>query len=302
MNTSNLIKEFDLSPYLLASKAFAEGGEGCLFEGKLKSSSSYLNNKKRKLEENKEGQEKEELIAVKIYKKDPYIEKGSFMQEATLQYELKHPLLLPILGIIQSKEAIVYPRLYGSLGDYIQEYKKISSFEQHLSMAKNMVESVVFLHSRNLIHKDLGLNNFLVDKKDKVNKVVLADLSTVSNVSSKENLQDIGNPTGCIEFCAPELFNNYHPNPVPASKASDIYALSISLWCLFSMKIPYNSTNLRTDSQIERHVLKGGRLPFSRSIPLVIREMISSGWNHIPEKRITAEEMKNILYSNFIFS
>ncbi|XP_063714304.1 RAF proto-oncogene serine/threonine-protein kinase-like isoform X2 [Symsagittifera roscoffensis] len=114
--------------------------------------------------------------------------------------------------------------------------KYLNNYEK-LRIAMQTAQGMSYLHSKNIIHRDLKSNNiFLLDDYDftvKIGDFGLATLKSKWNNTGQEK-----QPTGSILWMAPEVLIFNSDNPY--SYKSDVYSFGIVLFELFSGKLPYN--------------------------------------------------------------
>lgn len=109
-----------------------------------------------------------------------------------------------------------------TLKDYIKN--NISKNETYI-IIKDIVKSLAYLHSKNIIHCDLTLNNILIDN----NKIIkLCDFGLAEYINDGDHV--IKNKTyGTHTYLAPECIKNYK-----YSYKSDIYSLAIIIFELLN--------------------------------------------------------------------
>src|SRR5437660_7606520 len=112
---------------------------------------------------------------------------------------------------------------------------------------------------------DLGLCQQLVDKKDNPDKIF-----------------------GVIPYIAPEVLSKK-----PYMKESDIYSFGMIMWELTTGKKPFHDRShnhcLITD------ILKGERPQITDDTPKFYAELMKRCWDHNPENRPTAREIRGCL-------
>nr|QBK88749.1 MAG: CAMK family serine/threonine kinase [Mimivirus LCMiAC01] len=117
-----------------------------------------------------------------------------------------------------------------TLNEYILDnYNKIGEDDIKKIFMK-IVNAVNFLHSNNIIHCDLKLDNILINDKQDI-KIIDFDLS---KICKDEYLSE--NIFGTMQYIAPESYDL-----CIYSKKSDIWSLGIILYIFITKKFPYNS-------------------------------------------------------------
>ncbi|OQR83013.1 protein kinase [Achlya hypogyna] len=152
----------------------------------------------------------------------------------------------------------------------------------------HIIKGLVYLHSMQIIHRDLKSRNVLLDSADG-ETVKLTDFGV-----SKEDLQEtmtVG--VGTYRWMAPEILKEGH-----YSIAADIYSFGILLSELDTHKIPYAGARHPTtnkplvDTAIMSMVINGTLQPtFSANCPAWVHSIALRCLEHDPEVRPTARQL-----------
>jgi len=119
----------------------------------------------------------------------------------------------------------------------INQTKKSITNKVKIKYLKEIVQGMVYLHSMDIVHRDLKLSNILIGK-DK--KVKICDFGTSKN-STKANKTFCGTPSHMApELCSLSLKNIEH-------KLTDIYSFGILIWELWACKEPYIKEKMSQD-------------------------------------------------------
>eukprot|EP00471_Norrisiella_sphaerica_P012273 CAMPEP_0184496234 /NCGR_PEP_ID=MMETSP0113_2-20130426/33405_1 /TAXON_ID=91329 /ORGANISM="Norrisiella sphaerica, Strain BC52" /LENGTH=367 /DNA_ID=CAMNT_0026882765 /DNA_START=86 /DNA_END=1185 /DNA_ORIENTATION=+ len=195
---------------------------------------------------------------------DPKITKEliqEFQNEVSMLSKLRHPNIVQILATVSTPPNLCIvcewmPR--GSLHHVLHASKVEISRSRAKSVALQAASAILYMHSRDIIHRDIKPMNFLVDQHLRVK---LADFGFALHQTGNNRKCDskkskdkeiIGSPP----YMAPELWVGEN-----ATKASDVYAFGIVLWEIFSGSMPFYGDDTRS---IRQTVLKGGRPEIDR--------------------------------------
>lgn len=207
---------------------------------------------------------------------------GSFIKpttrEAAIHMSLNHP------GIIKLYSSFEYANQWifvmelasgGSLYDYITNNDIPENIVRN--WFTQIVSAVQYCHSKNVVHRDLKLENILFTES---NQIKICDFGLSTTVTDTDD--PLSTYCGSKTYAAPELFkgNPYSGRPV------DIWALGIILYTLLFGRFPWRSTDSTGNLVAE---ITSGRfvIPLHPASPL-LHSML-----HVnPSLRITA---KNIL-------
>lgn len=104
-----------------------------------------------------------------------------------------------------------------------------ASVEQRVGLIEQVLRALLYLHRRGLVHRDLKPGNVLVVGEQV--KVLDFGLAVVL-----EQARELGQPlAGTPAYMAPELYLGF-----PASKSSDLYAVGVIAYELFSGRCPFH--------------------------------------------------------------
>lgn len=156
-----------------------------------------------------------------------------------------HPNIISVIDIMKMENSysIIYEYFDGiDLYDYFtkeglfDDVKRYLLNEDVVLILKQIIRGLKYLHSHNIIHCDLKLENLLIDKKTKQIKIIDFDLSTVTN--SEYIAEHI---YGTPRYIAPESYDLHI-----YSKKSDIWSLGIILFIMITGEYP-NTTIVQTN-------------------------------------------------------
>lgn len=150
-----------------------------------------------------------EMFAVKIFKKSQMNEQQikNTQREASILASLNHANVLQLQDYYMCDQyiCIVTECLQMSLMDYLNEYFDSLTKEAKLHIFRLVAEAVDYCHSKGIMHRDIKLENILVnvDENGQVSDLKLADFGfacAAQELNSEENF------CGSIQYMAPEIF------------------------------------------------------------------------------------------------
>src|SRR5215469_2961477 len=177
-------------------------------------------------------------VAIKIIRSDlvhDVTARARFLREAEVSAHLKHEHILPLFefGEDQGRLFLVTPYIEG--GTLARRLKSgpLSLAEVHLLFVP-LVQAVVYIHRRGVIHRDLKPTNILLDEQDGQLYVRLIDfgIASVQGSEASPPLTTAGNELGTIAYMAPERLSGV------AAPSNDIYSLGVILYQMLTGSLP----------------------------------------------------------------
>ncbi|KAF7362805.1 hypothetical protein MVEN_00630300 [Mycena venus] len=146
-----------------------------------------------------------------------------FAQEALVWRYLKHPNILPFLGV----DATTFPSptmamlspwmTRGSVLNYMVENSPVSRYA--ISLINDVIQGLEYLHSQNVVHGDLCGRNILLNDRG----ACLTDFGLVAFIELDTSMKSVSS-SGSTRWMAPELLLSNAERPFRRTPASDIWA------------------------------------------------------------------------------
>ncbi|NXJ08225.1 BMX kinase, partial [Odontophorus gujanensis] len=215
-------------------------------------------------------------VAVKMIK-EGVMSEDEFIEEAETMTKLNHPKLVRLYGVCSKLHPIYLVMEYmpnGSLLSYLQSHGKELQPLQLLEICYDVCDAMAFLESRQLIHRDLGARNCLVDSNLTVK---LSDFGMTRYVLDGLYVSSLGTKFP-VKWSAPEVFLY-----TKFSSKSDVWAFGILMWEVFTLgKQPYE---LYDNMQVIEKVSQGYRLYRPQLVSDITYQIMYNCWHELPEKR-----------------
>ncbi|ERE84328.1 sperm motility kinase-like protein [Cricetulus griseus] len=158
----------------------------------------------------------EEQVAIKI------LQKGTendfrIKTEIDIFKMLDHPYIIKLFHIINTKEYTYLVLEHAARGDLVSHIERVGYLqeEQAQHIFTQLVCAVHYCHKNNIGHRDIKLDNILLDDKGNIK---LCDFGLAGRVTSGQVTKGF---YGTLEYCAPELFSGKEYDP----KAVDIWSM-----------------------------------------------------------------------------
>jgi len=225
-----------------------------------------------------------------------------FRAEVKLHMKFDSPDIVRCFGATNKHPFCLVMELMdgGTLRQLLKSKKQSQiSWTARIDMATRITKGLAYLHSRNILHRDMKSMNILVGQSGeiKLTDFGLAKLKaeTRTKTSANSNTTDQTGVQGTFLWLAPEILS-LEGGP---SKAADLYALAIIFWEMASHLLPYDSLQEELH-QILKRVTSGYREFFDHQTPGTPDEysrLTQRCWDPDPKKRPTAQEVLEVLVS-----
>ncbi|PHT26611.1 CBL-interacting serine/threonine-protein kinase 11 [Capsicum baccatum] len=225
-------------------------------------------------------------VAIKVFSKHKIFKGGltaHVKREISIMRRLRHPHIVRLHEILATKKKIYFALEFAKGGELFLKLAK-GRFSEDLSRRyfQQLISAVGYCHSRRVYHRDLKLENLLLDENWDL-KVTDFGLSAVGDQMRPGEL--LHTLCGTPAYVAPEILakKGYDGAKV------DIWSCGIILFVFNAGYLPFNDTNLMT---IYRKIYKGEfRCPKWTSPEL--KRLLTRLLDTNPVTRITVEEIKN---------
>ncbi|NCC53030.1 MAG: serine/threonine protein kinase, partial [Spartobacteria bacterium] len=164
-----------------------------------------------------------------------------FSREMALLSRLDHPHIVKVLGSgeHQGVPYIVMELLEGApLAQAHQSGRRFSP-EECATLARQMTEALQYVHSRNILHRDISSGNVFLCSSEGRERAVLTDfgLSHVLELSALTSEREVA---GTFGYMSPEAAGILNKQP---DERSDLYSMGVVLYEMLSGRRPFTATD-----------------------------------------------------------
>jgi serine/threonine protein kinase len=214
-----------------------------------------------------------------------------FLNEVETMSRVRHPCCLSLFAWnfnSKGEYALVTDLAVTSLGKVLEEESRGASPAGWNGTAKSccafgIAAGMAYLHSKNIIHRNLNPENILLDERlrPKIGGFGSAKLVSV------ENQMNMTMKVGTPLYMAPELSSG----DGGYTGAVDVYAFGMLLFEIATAKRPFSDMKFANRRQFARAVEQGTRPEFLGGEPDECRELIQRCWHHTPTQRPAFSEI-----------
>lgn len=181
------------------------------------------------------------LVALKLLNKELIKNESSkdkVMQEVKILKRFRHPNVVKLYETFESdKHIIVVMELWagGDLLNYVRKRRRLKeSYAKYIF--KQIIEGIAHVHSKGILHRDIKLDNILLDGKGIIKIADFGVSRIVTNIEDKMTEQ-----WGTPAYIAPEILrdNGYY------GFACDLWSAGVVLYAMLYGTVPFKANNMQ---------------------------------------------------------
>ena len=231
------------------------------------------------------------LVAIKSIKKKVENNTAKIKNEIDVLKKLSHPNIVKIYEFYDIKDNYYLITEFCKYGELYQYLKFHFSEKQLCVLFYQVFSGLIYLHDNNVIHRDLKLENIMIDSIEKDNVtcepyfyIKIIDFGSAKIFSKQKSEKEV---IGSSYYIAPEVLKqNYN-------EKCDTWSVGVLLYMLLAKKAPFNGKN---DEEISEKIEDGN---YDRRCKKLMEhsEEVRDLLNHLLEvdvnKRFSAREALN---------
>ena len=249
-----------------------------------------------------------EKVALKQIKKSSanLLSDGEITDEIEILKNLDHPDIVRIIESFNTKNSYILITEYCEGGELFDQVKNQLSETQIAVIFKQVLSGLAYLHSNNIVHRDLKLENILIHEIEKSKttgedlfNIKIIDFGTARIFDKKRNPQSI---VGSSYYIAPEVLRQKY------NKECDLWSVGVILYMFIVGHAPFDGCD---DDEITTNIQRGVYRKNDRrwiKASKEVKDLIQKLLTYRPSQRLTAIQAlnhpwfkitdSNILYDN----
>ena len=225
------------------------------------------------------------IVAIKSFNKTKFTKesyKNKIMNEINLMKNLKHFSVVKLLDTIETDKYILLIMENVLGGDLLTFIKKRNKLPEKTAkfIFKQLLQSIKYIHSKNIVHRDIKLDNILIDLN---NNIKLCDFGVGKCISNNNEI--LKEQCGTPAYIAPEVVSGDGYSGFPV----DMWSSGIVLYSLLMGCVPFKAQNL---NELQGLIMSGNYKQIeglSKNASDLLNKLLEIN----PNKRINVDEALN---------
>ncbi|SCU79875.1 LAFA_0B06194g1_1 [Lachancea sp. 'fantastica'] len=225
-------------------------------------------------------------VAIKLVRRDT-IPKNSekevkIYREINALKHLTHPNIVKLEEVLQNSKYIGIVLEYASGGEFYKYIQRKRRLKESVAcrLFAQLISGVCYMHSKGLVHRDLKLENLLLDKQE---NLLITDFGFVNEFSPEDELMKTSCGSPC--YAAPELVVTTWPYQ---ARKADIWSCGVILYAMLAGYLPWDDDSENPDGddigKLYRYITKTP-LKFPDYISPVPRDLLRETLQSDPKRR-----------------
>ena len=232
----------------------------------------------------------QEKVAIKkIYKSNEvYVSPGKIIDEIEILKALNHPNIVKLIEFYGTEDAYYIVDEYCPWGELYDKAVGYLSETQISIIFKQILSGIAYLHSKNIVHRDLKLENILISDKEYVEGTgeEYYDIKIIDFGNARIFNKAITNNSivGSSYYIAPEVFQKKY------NRECDLWSAGVILYMLIVGSPPFTGDS---DKKIKSNIKTGIYNTDNKrwlNASFEVRNLISKLLVYDPNKRLSAIE------------
>ncbi|KAL9234280.1 hypothetical protein vseg_009168 [Gypsophila vaccaria] len=229
-----------------------------------------------------------EMFAVKLIERGEKIDEH-VQREIMNHSSLKHPNIIRFKEVLLTPTHLAIVMEYAAGGELFERISNAGKFREDEArfFFQQLISGVSYCHSLQICHRDLKLENTLLDGSP-VPRVKICDFGySKSSVLHSQPKSAVGTPA----YIAPEVLAKREYD----GKIADVWSCGVTLYVMLFGAYPFEDPEDPKNFRKSLVRILGGQYSIPDNVPISLecRHLITRIFVTNPEKRITIPEIKN---------
>jgi len=222
------------------------------------------------------------IVAIKRMNHD-FIDEKSFSREILLLGLLKHPNIIELHEVLQTKNNIYMVLELVPGGELFDRIVKVKRFDEKTARRffQQLINGILYCHQNGIAHRDLKPENLLLDSDEtlKISDFGLSATMDEGGGKKKTLMTTCGTPN----YVAPEVIEEQGYDGMKA----DIWSLGVILYVMLAGYLPFEHDTMQGLFDI----IRSGKFEYPKCFSDSAKHLINSMLVVDPKKRITLEKV-----------
>jgi 5'-AMP-activated protein kinase, catalytic alpha subunit len=222
------------------------------------------------------------LVAIKSINKEYLSEekqRNKVMHEVNLLLKLRHESVVKLYETFQTSRHIMLVMELCAGGDLLNFVRKRKKLDENIArvLFKQIIEGIGYIHSKKILHRDIKLDNILLDGKGRVK---IADFGVSKTVQKGEVMKE---QSGTPAYIAPEIIRDKGYKGFKA----DLWSAGVVLFALLYGTVPFKANNMK---DLHAQIMEA-RYNMKDEISESAKSLIRGLLNVDPHKRLSVTQV-----------
>ena len=222
------------------------------------------------------------LIAIKSINQE-YLtddkQRSKIMHEVGILLRLRHQSVVKLYETFETQRHIMLVMELCAGGDLLNFVRKRKKCDEPLAkvLFKQIIEGIGYIHSKSILHRDIKLDNILLDGKGNVK---IADFGVSKTVKQGETMYE---QSGTPAYIAPEIIRNEGYRGFKA----DLWSAGVVLFALLFGTVPFKANNMK---DLHQQILQA-RYNMKEEVSAEAKDLIRGLLNTDPKRRLSVRKV-----------